>query len=205
MNEQVEQPAVAEVHGEILVRRRHRRQSRRENWLRRIWHRRRWEIIGLLALLFGLFLVAGPLARWRTPAVSAGPAGEPVDLLALYVGKIVSAVTTIMDRAAEVFWSFMLRSNWAVKAGWALLAFAIILIPLRARWWLLNESPWLRMQCPRCGSTKIHRVHRRAWERVAGKIVPMRRYRCSVCRWRGMRIDRTGHASAAAAPDSSEN
>ncbi len=207
MNEQAEQPAAteAEIKGEILIRRRHRRQGRRESRLQRILRRRRWEIIGGLALMIGLFLAFGPLAQRNPPGPLGGQPGEPIDLLTLYFDRIMTAISSRLDRAAGQFWGFMLLTNWAIKLGYGLLAFAIILIPLRLRWWLLNESPLLHLRCPRCGSTNIHRVHRRGWERVAAKVVPIRRYRCSECRWRGMRIDRPGHAAPSTALASSRN
>lgn len=176
--------ADADVNGEILIRRRHRR-HRPESRVQRAWRRHHWDMIGAVALGIGLFLAFGPLAQWVKPGVS----DEPVDLVALYMDKIVSAISSALDWALVLVLQFLLLTNWAIKTGYVLLAFAVILILLRLRWWLFNESPWLHLRCPRCNSTNIHRVHRRAWERFVGKIVPVRRYRCSDCQWHGTRID----------------
>jgi len=78
--------------------------------------------------------------------------------------------------------------------GLVLILGAVFAIVLRVRWRLIRAESLTTLRCPRCGGS-IHRVHRRAGDRVVGWFVPVRRYRCSnkECRWGGIRVATSEH------------
>lgn len=188
MSEDLDRVAASETEGrrersDGHVRRRRRR--REDTPLQLFLKRYRWELIWGGALVLGLFLLFGPFAVWRKADNTPGAA---VDLLQFYFDKIVGMLTSKADVLADKTWQFMLLTNWAIKLGYVLLIVGLIGIPLRFRWWVMNESPWLVKACPRCGGS-IHRVHRTYFEKLISKIIPVRHYRCFKCRWSGIRVD----------------
>jgi len=77
---------------------------------------------------------------------------------------------------------------WVVAGVWALTAVGISLWRLRAR--INQHAAWWDRACPQCGSPELKRVHRKPRERLLGALgIPVRRYVCADCRWRGSRID----------------
>jgi hypothetical protein len=165
--------------------RRRRRRRREESPFQLFLKRYQWELIWGGALVLGLFLLLGPLAAWKKPDSTPG---ETVSLLDVYFNQIVAKLTGLANALADKTWQFMLLTNWAIKLGYVLLIVALIGIPIRSRWWVMNKSPWLVIACPRCGGA-IHRVHRTLPEKMISKIIPIRHYRCFKCRWSGSRID----------------
>jgi hypothetical protein len=77
---------------------------------------------------------------------------------------------------------------WVI-AGVSALAFGgVALWRLRER--INHNAAWLDRACPQCGSPELKRVHRKPRERLLGALgIPVRRYVCADCRWRGARID----------------
>jgi hypothetical protein len=74
----------------------------------------------------------------------------------------------------------------------------ILLLPvgagaiLRLRWHVVrNRRLWLS-DCPRCGSKDLRRSPRLPRDRLLNRLrIPVRRYICADCYWKGSRIDST--------------
>jgi transposase-like protein len=50
---------------------------------------------------------------------------------------------------------------------------------------IMEQSSIHRCYCPECGQ-QAYRVQWRLYERLVSLIVPVRRYHCSSCGWRGL-------------------
>ncbi len=64
-----------------------------------------------------------------------------------------------------------------------------ILLGWRVRWRFMHTSRFIELTCPRCGND-LHRIHRRAGDRMLNLFVPVRRYQCKNrdCLWRGLKV-----------------
>lgn len=93
-------------------------------------------------------------------------------------------------RAQEGLASWLAYEGGAEQLGVFLLVIALLAGSWRLRWRVLRHEPWWARRCPECGANALKRTHRRWYDRLWGWVgVPMRRYICVECRWRGMRID----------------
>lgn len=62
----------------------------------------------------------------------------------------------------------------------------------RLRWRINHTYAFWKDVCPRCGDPDLQRIPRKPYERrIANLGIPVRRYYCVSCRWRGTRIDGT--------------
>jgi hypothetical protein len=135
----------------------------------------RFEIIWLGIVAVGIFLVVerlnvrGLLSAWLRRGSAAALGG---------VGRLGSVVGT-----------FLARTTLSDVVGFLLVLGALVTIALRLRWRLIHNPNLSLLRCPRCDG-QIHRVHRRAVDRLICFFVPVRRYRCSndECRWHGLRV-----------------
>lgn len=63
-------------------------------------------------------------------------------------------------------------------------------------WFRLREkingrSAYWSGTCPNCQGNTLSRIRRRATDRLICKLgIPVRRFRCDTCRWKGLRIER---------------
>ncbi len=72
---------------------------------------------------------------------------------------------------------------------------ALILVLLLIIAWFVGRAWFKRQvitsdQCPKCGKTSFHQIHRTLFDRILGVGLLARRYRCDnlLCRWSGLRI-----------------
>lgn len=159
----------------------HHRRSRETKW-RRFLRTYRFEIIWLAIVAVGVFLIyerlniRGSLAAWlrRASVVTLGGVGNLGD----QVGASLAQVT-LSD-----------------AIGGVLVLGALLAVVLRVRWRLLHNPALALLRCPQCKGD-IHRVHRRAVDRLISVFVPVRRYRCAngQCRWYGLRVG-AGHGAS---------
>lgn len=79
---------------------------------------------------------------------------------------------------------------WLISIGLVVTAVGILLWALRNR--IVNRpSTWDRA-CPQCGGSHLKRIHRHVWQVVPSWVgIPVRRYLCDDCGWKGLRIDET--------------
>lgn len=72
------------------------------------------------------------------------------------------------------------------------LVVATVLAARRLRWRINHTPRFYKDHCPRCGSHDLQRTPRRPFERrIANTGIPVRRYICVDCHWRGTRIEST--------------
>lgn len=137
--------------------------------------RYRFELIWLAVVALGVFLV---LERMNIRATIIRLIRDGVAGLMRIFGRVDDATLRLLSRV-----------TLSDAIGFILIVSALIAIVLRMRWRLMHSSSLTAMQCPRCGGT-IHRVHRRARDRVLSLVLPVRRYRCAntECRWQGIRV-----------------
>ena len=74
--------------------------------------------------------------------------------------------------------------------GGAFLVVAVLVGVVRVRMRINGRQQWWARQCPTCQGTHLSRIHRTWPDRLLGKTgIPVRRYVCRDCGWRGLRID----------------
>lgn len=141
--------------------------------MKHFWRNWRVEIILVVALALGLFLL---LERITIRAALIGWAG---DLLSATGVVLRSAAGLFLPRSLSDFFGFLLITG------------VVVLAVRRVRWRLMNSPSLTAKRCPKCGSS-LHRVHRTPIDRAISRLfVPVHRYLCSKpeCRWRGLRVD----------------
>jgi hypothetical protein len=169
----------------------HRKQgdsSEREGRVRSFLGANLVEILGVIAIALGAFLVLermsirATLLRW---------------------GMLSGAsVLHALGHVNESVGNLVARLQFSDVVGLAFIAVALIVIALRARWRLERSPSLTTLQCPRCGGG-IYRIHRRFLDRLVSNMVPVRRYRCfdAECRWSGLRVVASSQSrEATAAP-----
>lgn len=102
----------------------------------------------------------------------------------------------LVSTAAAGVANLVRRTTVSDLIGYLLLVLVAGLVVWRVRWRLMNSPRLTEMRCPECGND-LHRIHRRARDRIVGLLVPVRRYQCrnASCGWRGLRVRRSQHES----------
>jgi hypothetical protein len=74
----------------------------------------------------------------------------------------------------------------------------VVLVALwRLRWRIIQSERLWSSSCPQCDFPELHRVHRRLGGRMLGILgLPVGRYRCRHCGWKGLRIRKAKPAPA---------
>jgi hypothetical protein len=197
-----EQLSQESTHSQARVVRRRRGKHHEESAMHSFVREHEFAVLWGGAVLLAVFLLFGPLASRTSPAPQAGTSAAPGAVVAGDAGT-VDPLTLLLDWAIEgvdgavrfvtsTLGGFILALHasmtWSMRLGWLLLLAAILVVPIRYRWWLMHKSPALIIRCPQCGGT-IQRVHRKPLDRLISRFVPVRHYRCFSCHWSGLRID----------------
>ena len=156
-------------------RRQHRRSRLWAAAFRHLWRGWRVELLVASLILLAVFLlvermeIRKSLFAWL---ISLLQALERLDLVVLRWIENMVRRTTLSDLLAYIL----------LLAGLGLAVW-------RLRWRLGHTPQFVERACPRCGDG-LHRVHRRAADRLVGLFVPVRRYECknSDCGWTGLRV-----------------
>ena len=170
-------PEPAAQPGGYLRRRRHR--SHRENptlkFVRRFW----FEILWVLAVMAGIFLIL-----------------ERVNLRERAASWVMAGVRAL-DHSQETLLRSIAHVTLSDAVGAALLLAALVSIVLRVRWQIMRSEALTSAKCPKCGGS-IHRVHRHFRDHLIDVYVPVRRYRCArrECHWEGLRVEAHPHSSS---------
>ena len=114
---------------------------------------------------------------------------EPWDLRQTILGWL----TATADALSASLWNFGVTvvNRLTLSDGIAVIILIAVVLAAgaRLRWRILYNPKYWNQTCPRCQSTELKRIHRRWYERLAGRLGwPIRRYQCSQCDWRGARI-----------------
>lgn len=177
---------------EASTRHRHKDQ-RRESSAVSIGRKVGIELVGLLVVGLGLFLVFEQMNLRETAAV----------WFREMAGRLLSRSQQLGDNLDAL----IEQISPSDVVGFALIFGALALILLRVRWRLLNNSKLTAVICPKCGGS-IHRTRRTGIDRLISAYVPVRRYRCNnaTCRWHGLRVGAAHGVSRrrAAAPGGGE-
>ena len=157
---------------EAPVRHRHKRHESRA---RQIWRRYRFELLWLLVVGLGLFLL---LERFSLRETFTTWLIDAIVGLLKHFQQLDSRLTVLMTQVSP-----------SDVVGAVLIAAAVAAILLRLRSRAISDPNLTIMRCPKCGGG-IHRIHRTAVDRLVSLYVPVRRYRCEseACRWRGLRV-----------------
>lgn len=153
----------------------HHHRHARESLMHRVWRQYRFEIIWLVLVAAGLFLIfeqmdiRKALARWLRTAAA----------------MLLSSATRLNAQVG----AFIDRATASDILGYLLILVAIVAIVARLRWRVMHSPALTTLCCPKCGGN-IHRKHRTTADRFISLSVPVRRYRCvnSECRWQGLRV-----------------
>jgi hypothetical protein len=163
-----------------------RRSQPRESKARHAWRAFRFELIWLVVVAIGAFLLLERLSLRQTLTAWARTTFHRILSRAQQLDEQVGALLTQVSLSDVI--------------GSLLVAAAVVALLLRIRWRLLHDARLTKVACPRCGGA-IHRTHRKRLDRLVCLYVPVRRYCCSnrECRWKGLRVGR-GHGGV---PESS--
>jgi hypothetical protein len=161
------------------VRRHHHRHESRSQ---RFWRQYRFEIVWVVVVALGIFLVMEKLSLRHT--------------LLLWGRQALAWLGDAAGRSDSGVVGAIRHATPADIAGSILILGALVILFVRLRR-QLTQAPLLRAGiCPRCGGG-LHRVHRHAWDRVVSWYVPVRRYRCAnpTCRWENLRVEPAGQSA----------
>lgn len=162
----------------------HHHRRRDEGKLRRFLRTYRFEIVWLLIVALGIFLIFERL-NIRSSSIA-------------WLRRAAAATLHGVGHLNEVVDAFLAQTTLSDVIGYALVLGALLAICLRVRWRIIHSPKLTDLRCPHCGGA-IHRSHRRAVDRFISSFVPVRRYRCAndQCRWYGLRVG-TSHGSSRA-------
>jgi hypothetical protein len=157
----------------------HRRH--RESRLRQLIRAYKFEIIGLVIVALGFFLIFERL--------------NIRSLLIEWLGRVSAVALGGVGRLDDQLGAFLARITLSDAIGFALVLGAMVVIALRVRWRLIHNSSLTLQRCPQCNGS-IYRIHRHRLDRLISLYVPVQRFRCAndQCLWRGLRVG-AGHGS----------
>lgn len=156
------------------------RGKRGQRPLGRLWSEWRVEIIIVLVIAFAIFLL---VERMQIRQTLFGWLRQWVEALKGVGGNLLQGVSDFVRRTTlSDFTAYVLLLGVGVVVAW------------RLRWRLTTTPRFSVRECPRCGG-KLHRVHRRFFDRLVSVYVPVARYRCQDhnCRWNGLRVKTARH------------
>jgi hypothetical protein len=153
----------------------------RESRLRRILRAYKFEIIWLVVVALGVFLIFERLNIRSS--------------LFAWLKRVSAAVLAGVGRLDDQLGALLARITLSDAIGIALVLGAMVAIALRVRWRLIHNPALALLRCPQCDGS-IHRIHRHAVDRLISLYVPVQRYRCAngQCLWHGLRVG-AGHGS----------
>jgi hypothetical protein len=154
---------------------RRRRRQHEEGRFRRFLRTYRFEIVWLIVVALGIFLIL-----------------ERMNIRARLLQWLRAAAASLFHGAGHLEKSiaaFLARTTFSDAVGYVLILAALAAIVWRIRWRMMHSPALTTLRCPRC-SGDIHRVHRHLLDRLISLYVPVRRYRCTngKCRWHGLRV-----------------
>jgi len=143
--------------------------------IRRLWREFTGEIVALGLAGLGIFLLVERMQIRVT--------------LLRFLRGLLAALTSAGRAIAQGLHYELTHVTLSDAIGVLVIALAISIIISRVRWRIKHSGYLASQLCPKCGS-RLHRVHRRAPDRLIAWIAPLRRYRCTNrdCRWTGLRL-----------------
>jgi hypothetical protein len=162
----------------------HQRHRHRESQPRRYLRTYKFEIVWLIVIALGIFLIFERLSIRSTV----------ID----WLRRASAAALGGVGRLDELVSAFLARTTLSDVIGYVLIVGALAAIVMRVRWRVMRDPALASLRCPKCNGG-IHREHRRRLDHFISFFVPVRRYRCAndQCRWCGLRVG-TGHGESRA-------
>jgi hypothetical protein len=162
----------------------HQHRRHRESQVRRFLRTYEFEIVWLIVITLGIFLIFERLSIRST--------------LFGWLSRGAAATLHGAGHLDQMAAAFLMRITLSDVVGYVLVLCALIVICLRMRWRVMHNPALAARRCPKCASG-IHRVHRRQLDHFISLFVPVRRYRCAndQCGWCGLRVG-SGHAESRA-------
>ncbi len=98
--------------------------------------------------------------------------------------------TAVAHAYPSPLWRWLLVEEGLPVIGAGLLLIIVLPASLRLRWHINHHTPWWARSCPKCHSVNLSRIHRTRLDRLLNYAgIPVRRYICRDCHWKGARID----------------
>lgn len=164
-----------QTHGKLVRRRKRHWYEKFPNWVKDY----SFELAIGAATLAAIFLLVEP---WNIRA------------------SIFATIRWIIRHISRAFSSFSenILANLTLSDSVAIVILLAVLYGIfwRVRWRILRSEKFWSDHCPRCDSSGLQRIRRRWYDRLLGLAgIPVRRYRCTECKWRGLRIHKSnpGH------------
>lgn len=111
-------------------------------------------------------------------------------LLALLLLLDPLAETAVANAYPSPLWHWLMREGGLPIIGAGLLLGTMLPASLRLRWRINHHTPWWARSCPKCRSANLSRIHRTRLDKLVNYVgIPIRRYICRDCHWKGARID----------------
>ena len=139
------------------------------------WREYRFEILWLIAVLLGVFLLV-----------------ERVNIRATLRHGLMTVVRVILggvSHTSQLIIAAVPSTTISDAIGMGLIVIATGAMLWRLRWRVMHSPRLARPVCPVCGSG-LHRIHRHQTDRIIALFVPVKRYLCKnpECRWSGLRV-----------------
>jgi hypothetical protein len=117
---------------------------------------------------------------------------EPWEIRKTVFGLVRRSIHAF-DKATSTIWNIVLQWFGGLTLSDAtaivLLAVVFVVAGLRLRWRIIRSPRLYSNHCPTCNASGLKRIHRRWIERLPTLLgIPVRRYYCGHCGWRGLRI-----------------
>lgn len=156
-----EPPHSSEQQAEYRRRRSRRSRTQRRKQIKRWLLHNGLDILLTLLLIGSIIMLFNPLPLFAAP----GRFGAGLGFWLAYEGGIQSI-------------------------GGVILAGTVLVGAMRLRQRINARRAWWARHCPNCGSSQLSRIHRNWIDRLVSRLgIPIRRFVCRDCHWRGARID----------------
>jgi hypothetical protein len=111
-----------------------------------------------------------------------------VSIINTWVKQVIHDISGFYTQTSTAFKAIISDEN-SVKILIGLLAFILFLLILAYRivWRLQGSKKFTATSCPRC-SEPLVRVKSHEWQKKLRPILPLRRFYCRNCGWKGTRI-----------------
>jgi len=156
------------------------RSRRPRRVLGRLWSEWRVEILIVALVAVAIFLLVERMQIRET--------------LFGWLQRAVAALESLGGGLVRGLVNLVRNTTLSDLTGYVLLLLATVFVLWRLRWRLMTMPRFTARRCPRCGGD-VHRIHRRAIDRLLNLFVPVARYGCKdrECRWAGLRVRTAQH------------
>ena len=110
-----------------------------------------------------------------------------------WLGQSIEWCAALVGNAGRRCLDWLDHLSFSEAAMLLLLAFIWCVAVWRLRFHVLRHQEFWSTHCPQCRGTGLYRIHRKWYDNLLCRIgFPVRRYLCSNCHWRGIRVYQSG-------------